>query len=658
MRCITILGPSQSGKSTLVRQLAALDGGTAATETLDPLTLTAFDYLGEHWCALDLPGGAEYAVLAQGALMASDAAVLVVPPDPGTAMLCAPYLRVIEASGVPCFLFINRMDAATARVRDIVSELQAYSSHTIVLRQIPIRENDAVVGAVDLISERAWRYRDGQQSALVELPQGPVIAREAEARNALLEHMSEYDDALLEELIEDRTPPTDTLYAIAGRELQQNVLIPAFLGAAERANGVTRLMKALRHEAPDHTVLRARLDRAQAETQTETRGDGTTGNLRAIAFQAQMRKHLGKVVAIRALEAGIAPGTMLGGGNLGGLQRIGGGNAGALEPGTVALAVKSDHLRAGHPIGAASLLPGPGWADRQPPMLARVLIPGSDRDEVRLSVALARLAETDPFLAHGTEEETGQPLLHVQGPQHLRRVLGALTEDFGLSVDTRPPKAVWRETIAGGAEVKYRHRKQSGGAGQFADVALTLAPLPRGTGFAFNEVVKGGAVPRNYIPAVEEGAREAMARGPLGFAVIDVGVTLNDGKHHSVDSSDHAFRTAGRMGTREGLAQAGPLLLQGIDRVDIHVPSVASGALVSLISSLKGQVLGFDRDPGFRGWDLFRATLPASARDDLLSALAGATQGTAWITARFDHFEEVYGKEAEAISKARLDTTG
>ena len=262
MRCITVLGPSQSGKSTLVQHLAALDGSRSATEAMEPLTITTFDYLGEPWCALDLPGGSEYAALAQGALMAADAAVLVVPADPEGAMLAAPWLRVIEASGTPCFLFVNKMDTTTARVRDIVSELQGYSNHTIVLRQIPIREGEAVVGAVDLISERAWRYRDGQQSALVALPGGPVAEREAEARAALLEHMADYDDALLEELIEDRPLVTDALYAIAGRETQENVLIPAFLGAAERANGVTRLMKALRHETPDCTALRARLAQA------------------------------------------------------------------------------------------------------------------------------------------------------------------------------------------------------------------------------------------------------------------------------------------------------------------------------------------------------------------------------------------------------------
>lgn len=638
MRCVSVLGPSQSGKSTLVQALAGLEG-RSASEVLEPVTVTTFAYLGEPWCALDLPGGAEFAAQAAGALMASDAAVLVVPPDPGAAMLAAPWLRVIEASGTPCVIFINKMDATRARLRDVVGALQGYANHTLVLRQIPMREGDRVVGAVDLISERAWRYREGRESALVEMPRGEVAAREHEAREALLEHMSEYDDALLEELIEDHEPASGALFQIARREMKDNVLTPVFMGAASHLNGVTRLMKALRHEVPGPEALAARL-----------------GGAEAVAFGAAMRKHLGKVTALRALGGPVAAGATLSGGALGGLNLPGGGGAGTLAPGAVGIAVKSDHLPTGKALDAAASR-APDWARAQAPMLVRVLLPASERDEVRLSTALARLAETDPGLAPGTEDETGQATIAVQGPQHLRRVLAALEGDFGLSVETRPPNPVWRETISARAEVRYRHKKQSGGAGQFAEVALSVEPRARGEGFVFSEVVKGGAVPRNYIPSVGEGAAEALARGPLGFPVVDVAVVLSDGKSHAVDSSDFAFRTAGRQAVKEALAEAHPHLLQGIDHVAIHVPSACSGALVSLVSGLKGQVLGFDRDPQQRGWDLFRATLPAAAHDELLTQLAAATQGTAWIEARFDHFEEVYGREAEAISKARLAAT-
>ena len=639
MRVFTVLGPSQSGKTTLVQHLAALEGGGAKPETADHLSLTRFDFMGEPWCAIDVAGGPEYASMAGGALLASDIAVLCVGPDPEAAMLAAPWIRALEASGTPAVVFINRIDLAQARLRDMVAALQDYSSHPLVLRQIPIREGGAVVGAVDLISERAWRWREGLTSTLVEMPPS-ARDREAEARAELLEHLSDFDDALLEQLIEDRIPATGTLYDIAARETAESVVVPVFLGAAAHHNGVMRLMKALRHETPGHSGLRARLG----------------GEAVAVAFHAQIRKHLGKVAFVRALAEGVAVGQPMGGGNLGGLNGPGGGGAASpLPAGEVALAVKSDQLLAGHPLTAEAVLPAPEWVAGPAPMLARLLAPASERDEVRLSAALARMAETDPCLAVEQDEETGHALVRVQGPMHLRRLLEHLSEDFGVAVEAAPRPGRWRESISRPVSTHYRHRKQTGGAGQFADVALTLTPRARGAGFAFDEVVKGGAVPRNYIPAVEEGAREAMRRGPLGFPVIDVEVTLTDGKHHAVDSSDHAFRTAGRMGVKEALAQAGPVLLQGIERVHIHVPSACSGALVSLVSGLKGQVLGFDRDPVRRGWDVFRALLPAAAEEELLQALAGVTQGTAWVEAAFDHYEEVYGREADAISKARLE---
>lgn len=633
MRCITIMGPSQSGKTELVRALAGLEGRPARTEAAGALSLTRFGYLGDEWCAIDLAGGPEYARMAGLALMASDMAVLVLNPDPDEAVLAAPWLRAIEASGAPSMIFINRMDAPKGRIRDVVGALQSYSSHPIVLRQIPIREGGQIVGAVDLISERAWRYREGAPSTLVALP-GPETDREHEARAELLEHMSDFDDALLAELVEDHDPGVTALFEIARRETRDRQVVPAFLGSASHRNGITRLMKALRHEVPQVEALRERLGQPEAL---------------AVGFHAEVRKHLGKCVFLRALAPGVAAGAPLGGGSLGGLAEVGGKSGHErLVPGEVGLSVKSDQLDAGRLFTATASLPAPHGA-LAPPALSRVVTPVNDRDEVRLSSALARLAEADPMLHLGQDPETGHALLGFQGPMHLRRTEAALRDDFGLELTFGAPAPQYRETISKPVEEQYRHRKQSGGAGQFADVAITVRPQPRGAGFAFDEVVKGGAVPRNYIPSVEEGARETLKQGPLGYPVIDVAVTLTDGKHHAVDSSDFAFRTAGRMALREALAKAGPVLLQPVMAVSIHVPSVFSGAMVSLVSTLGGQVLGFDRDPEFRGWDLFRALLPESAVEPLTQSLGSATQGCAWVEADFDHYEELYGREAEKL---------
>ncbi|MET4691374.1 elongation factor G [Sinorhizobium fredii] len=645
MRCFTVLGPSQIGKSTLVERLGSLEGEPKKSVSPYGLSITEFDFGGEAWCALDVPGNNEALAHAQDALLASDACVLCVSPVLDEAVLAAPYLRAIEASGTPCILLVNRMDEPRGRLRDVVAALQDYCSRPLVLRQIPIRDGDKIIGSCDLISERAWRYREGQTSSLFEIPES-AIEREHEARTELLEHLSEFDDWLLEELIEDREPASDTIYAISTRVLNENKIIPVLLGAASHSNGIMRLMKALRHEAPRADALRKRLA-ASAGIDEAT--------LTAVSFHAYHRQSVGKTVVVRALQNGVKQGAVLGGSGLGALQDPASGRAmagGITVAGQLFAAVKSDHLSIPALLTPHATVAPPDWTAPPTPILERILVPESERDENKLSETLGKLAETDRGLTVMQEEGTGAQLVSVQGPVHLRDICRTLSDVFHVEVSERPPSPVYRETISKSAEVHYRHRKQTGGAGQFADVKLSVHPNGRGEGFSFAETVKGGAVPRNFIPAVEAGAREAMDKGPLGFKAIDVGVLLTDGQHHSVDSSEYAFRTAGKLGVRQALSQAAAVLLQPIFRVEIHVPSIYSGALVPVVSTLKGQVLGFDRDEAAKGWDIFRALIPGSAFEELARSLRSATQGIGYFSKSFDHFEELYGKEAQAIIHA------
>lgn len=645
MRCFTVLGPSQTGKSTIVEKLGALEGASRKSISPYGLNLTEFTFGNEAWCALDTPGLNEALAHAQHALLASDACILCVSPAPEEAVLAAPYLKMIEASGTPCILFVNRMDEPRGRLRDVIAALQDYAGHTLLLRQIPIREGDRIVGSCDLISERAWRYREGQTSALIAIPES-ASEREHEARSELLEHLSEFDDWLLEELIEDREPPSDTLYAISTRVLRENKVIPVLIGAASHGNGMMRLMKALRHEAPPVDALR---DRLAAD------GNVEKAKLKAVSFHAYHRQNIGKTVLLRALEGGLKQGASLGGSGLGALQDPANGKAnGAFAPaaGDLIAAVKSDHLPVPALLTTDAVLSAPEWTEAPTPMLERILVPGSERDENKLSETLAKLSETDRSLKILQEEGTGAQMVCAQGPVHLRDLLRTLSDVFHVTATDRTPTPVYRETISKPADVHYRHRKQTGGAGQFADVKLTIHPNGRGQGFSFGETVKGGVVPRNYIPAVEAGAREAMEKGPLGFAVIDVGVTLTDGQHHAVDSSEHAFRSASKMGVRQALSDGAAVLMQPVFRSEIHIPSVYSGSLVQIVSSLKGQVLGFDRDETAKGWDIFRALVPGGALDELARALRSATQGIGYFSKTFDHFEELYGKEADAIIRA------
>lgn len=626
MRTVTILGPSQSGKTTLISAMSRLDAQHRSEPFLadgGAVRVQQFSWLGEDWTAIEVAGGADHLAHAGPALAASDAAVICVPPEADAAVLSAPYLRLVESAHVPCLIFVNRMDSATERVRDIVAALQVYSSHHIILRQIPIREGGRIVGAVDLISERAWHYEEGRHSSLIQMPE-ELRPREEEARTELLESLADFDDALLEQLIEDQQPMAEEIYHTATAALQHGDLVEAFLGSAEHSNGVTRLMKSLRHEAPDHHGAAVRLGAPAL----------------AVSAVGDHAKHLGKVVMLRALDAGVAPGQMLAGSAIGSLTALDArSQIGALEPGDIALAVKSDHLAVGQSLTGKAASPLPGWAAARPPALRRIFRPASDRDEARLSGALQRLVEVDPGLTLTHDEMTGDAVLGLQGPLHERNIVARLAEAFGIETTRSNVTPPYRETISGQAQHHHRHRKQSGGAGQFADVVIRLRALPRGQGVVFDEEVKGGAVPKRFIPAVEAGVREALRAGPGGFPVVDIAVTLLDGKHHEVDSSDHAFRTAGRNAVREALAEMGTQILQPIVSVAIHVPSTFSGGLVSVISGLKGQVLGFEAHPEATGWDVFNALLPMSAEEGLSRALGSLTRGTAWFETTFDHYE-------------------
>ena len=628
MRAFTVLGPSQSGKSTLVEALAGLDGGKGRKlDMFGGVSATSFDFMGDPWVAFDVPGGTDSVARAGPALMVSDAAVLCVSADEDAAVLSAPYLRLLEESGVPTFVFLNRVDAATGRMADIVAALQAYCAHGIVLRQVPIRDGEEITGAVDLISERAWEYHEGARSSLMKLPDS-MKTREEEARTELLESLADFDDHLLEELIEDHQPMTDEVYEIATRVLQHHDLVPALMGSASHGNGILRLMKSLRHEAPSVDVAAERI--------------GASGSVVAGGAMADVVKHVGKTLLVRVLSGSLSQGGELGGNTIGSLVGLDARTpVSSVNAGEVALTVKSDHLTLGPVYTSSEAQEPPEWTSAHAPALHRIVRPVHEKDENRLSGALSRLTEIDTALVTSQDETTGHLVFGAQGPQHIKRLTDKLDADFGITVELSEIPPAYRETIRRGVEIHHRHRKQSGGAGQFADIVIDVKPGELGSGFAFSEEVKGGVVPKNYIPAVQHGAQDALAEGPSGFPVVDIAVNLKDGKSHSVDSSDFAFRTAGRNGVKEAFAEAGTRVLQPIMLVQVHVPSVFAGALVPLVSGMKGQVLGFEGHPSATGWDVFRTLLPMASEETLAQSLGSATRGTAWMQSELDHYEEV-----------------
>jgi elongation factor G len=442
----------------------------------------------------------------------------------------------------------------------------------------------------------------------------------------------------MEEIIEDREPAGGPVYSICARVLEQGAVTPAFIGSALHGNGMFRLMKALRHETPRVETLAKRLG----------------GKASAAVFLCRHRKHVGKTAFLRALTD-LKPGDTLGGGALGPVMTIGDAKSSAVtqaKAGDVVAAIKSDHLGSGKLYGAGQI-ETPAWHRTLSPLLTTGLKAANDRDDAKLSEALHKLASEDLSLTVSTDKESGAHVLAGQGVLHLRRARETMVEEFGVATVEAALAPQLRETITRKIDVHYRHKKQTGGAGQFADVKLTVKPGQRGDGFTFDQTIHGGSVPRNYFAAVEAGARDATERGPLGVLVVDIHVPRTDGQYHNVDSSDMAFRLAGRGGVREALADASPVLLEPVYDVRFSVPSVYTGALNPLVSSRRGQVLGFDRETDCEGWDLFRAQLPGTALEGLIADLRSITQGVGRYEAEFSHYQEVYGKDAEKMIELR-----
>jgi elongation factor G len=421
------------------------------------------------------------------------------------------------------------------------------------------------------------------------------------------------------------------------------------LGSALRENGVLRLMKALRHEAPGVEETARRL------------GVSAGKDALAYVFKTLHLQHGGKLSLTRVLSGHLDDGVTLQSAS-GESSRVSGilgvncahdsKRASADAGDTVALG-KLDTLKTGDTLSSGKTPPAAlAKAEPAPPVLAMALSAADRKDDVKLGQALLRLNEEDPSLTMIHNPQTHDIVLWGQGEMHLRVALERLHDRFGVNVKSQPPAIGYQETIRKAITQRGRHKKQSGGHGQFGDVVLEIKPMPRGGGFAFDEKVVGGAVPRNYIGAVEEGVVDGLLRGPLGFPVIDVRVTLTDGSYHSVDSSDLAFRTAARIGLNEALPQCQPVLLEPIYVVDIVCPTDATAKINAILSGRRGQILGFDTREGWTGWDRVRAMMPEAEIGELIVELRSATAGAGSFTRQFDRMAEVSGRAADQIIAA------
>ncbi|HTC09323.1 MAG TPA: elongation factor G [Acetobacteraceae bacterium] len=636
-RSVALVGPYSSGKSSLFDALMEA-AGTPVKRPADPrnrpstteLRIGHCQYLGDAWAIVDCPGSIEFAYEVTAALTAVDLAVVVCEPTPARALTVAPLLKQLADQGVPHMVFVNKIDTLEGSVADTLTALQGYAKCPLVLRQVPIRHGETITGYVDVVSERAYRYRKGQPSELVQIP-SEMQADEQEALNKLVEVLADRDDVLLEKVLEDVKPSTAEIYADLRKDLAEGSVIGMLLGGADNAHGVRRLWKALRHDTPFN-----------AET-AERHGVTAEGPPIAQVFKTVHAGHTGKLSYARIWRGGIKDGAALGGSRLGGLYHTNGAElAKCVEAQTGELVAlgRLESVATGatvSPNGAPEALPFPA----APPPVYSLAIATTDRkDDVKLSGALQKLVEEDPTLRIEHQPDTGETILHGQGEIHLNTVVERLARNYALRLTTHRPQVAFKETIRLAVHEHGRLKRQTGGHGQFADVKIDIAPRPRGAGFEFIDKIVGGAVPRNFIPAVGEAAEDAAKKGPFGYPVVDISVTLTDGQFHSVDSSDMAFKTATSLAMKEGLAKADPVVLEPIEHVTLSVPNEFTARAQRLLSGRRGQILGYAERPGWSGWDDVEALVPAAELHDLIIELRSQTLGLGTYCRRFDHLAE------------------
>jgi elongation factor G len=661
-RSVALVGPYLSGKTTLLENMLFVAGaitrkgksgqanmvGDGSAESRErqmgvEVNVAHVDYLGDSFTYLDCPGSVEFAQEAQNTLIGVDAAVIVVEADAAKVAVVAPLFKFLEQRAIPRVVFVNKIDRATGTVGDLVEALQALSGKPLLLRHFPIIAGDQVTGYVDLPSERAFKYRANAASERVDLP-AAIKDAEHSARFAMMEKLADFDDDLMEKLLEEKEPGRSQLYADLTREFQSGRIVPVIFGAAEREHGVRRLLKLLRHEAPPATVaaMRAGVDAGARDPLAQV-------------LKTYHTPSFGKLSVVRVWRGAFKEGDAVGGERIGGLFRLRGQQTEKVAtagPGDVVAFGRLERARTGDTLSTAKETKALDRIAPLPPVYGLAVTAVRRDDEVKMSGAFVRIVDEDPSVRVEQTADTHETVLWGQGEIHLRVVLDRIRLRYKVELAAQRPRVPYREAIRKPAKQHARYKRQTGGHGQFGDVHVEIKPLARGTGFQFHDEVVGGAVPRNFIPAVEQGVIEYLKRGPLGFPVVDVSVSLVDGSYHSVDSSEMAFKTAGRMAMQEGLPKCDPVLLEPILDVKVFVPTEHTSKVTALVSGRRGHILGFDARNGWLGWDVVNVHLPQAEIHDLIVELRSLSQGVGTYVWKFDHLQELQGPLADKVVQA------
>jgi elongation factor G len=660
-RNVAIVGPYLSGKTTLLESLLFVTGaisrkgsvkdsntvGDSAAESRDrhmsvEVSAASTEYNGIRFTFIDCPGSVEFAQETYNALIGVDAAIVVCEPIRERVLTLAPLFKFLDDWEIPHLVFVNKMDRANIHVMETLHALKAVSSRPLVAHQYPIMNGEQLTGFIDMVSEQAYQYHPGAPADPIPFPES-LQEEEHIARAEMLEALANFDDHLLEELLEDIEPPQEEILKDLKMELGADLVVPVFFGVAEQDYGVRPLLEALLREAPEPEITaERRLKNSKSDTDL------------AQVLKTYYTPQGGKLSLVRVWRGKLTDGIVLNGIRTGGIYRLMGQQqqfVNQVSAGEIVALSRLEGIKTGDTISteqrSAMELPK---AVQLEPVYALAITPEKRNDEVKLSAAITKLLEEDSSLAWEQHGDTHEVILWGQGEIHLQVTLDRLRRKYNLPMTTHLPQVPYKETIRKTvASVHGRYKHQSGGHGQFGDVFLDIKPLPRGTGFNFNETIVGGVVPKQYIPGVEMGVREFLTHGPLGFPIVDLAVTLTNGSYHNVDSSEQAFKQAARLAMQTGIRQAEPTLLEPILRVEVTTPSEFTSKVLQLLSGRRGQILGYEGRNDWQGWDNVSAYLPQAEMQNFIVELRSLTLGVGSFHWEYDHLQEVPEKLAERV---------
>lgn len=673
VRNIGIVGSHHGGKTTLVESILAHCGaisrrgsvteGTTTTdyepECIDHAQSTCVSFAhctaeassgsaGAEMTMADCPGFVDFFEETKLALSGCDAAVVVVEADPSRVSQTQMLLEFIESRKMPHLFVINKMDRPGADFAGTLEELQRCYGRHVVAEQWPIGAAEVFKGFVDLAARKAFLF-DGSGSKEGQIPD-ELRDRVENARGQLLEAMADFDDHLMEELLEGVEPADDEVQKDLCEECCHDQIVPVLAAAGLAGCGVGALVHAIEKWFP--SPLQAQQVDAEGR-RIEPKPDAP---VIAHVVKTIIHPQSGKVSVVRVLSGTLKSDSSLT--NISknsekvrsaGLYRLQGKKQEAITEapaGSIVAIARLETVSTGDTLtenGFKVLLPRVVAAE---PVFAVAIKPKERMDEAKISQMLARIIDEDPALHLERAAFTNELLLLGSGEQHVHIAVERLTRKFKVEVMTAPPAIPYQETITAGTEVHSRYKHQTGGHGQFADVWLRFAPRDRGNGVTFEEQIVGGVVPRQFIPAVEKGVREALMHGSVGgYPVTDLHVVLFDGAYHDVDSSEQSFKTAAGMGVRDALPKCNPVVLEPIVRVRVTVPTPYTSAVIQQLTGKRGQILGMN--PAEKpGHDYVEADVPQVELSRYITELRTATQGMGTYSWRHERFDAVPGKWA------------